>query len=305
MKYLFQILACVICVSGAVSAEDSPNWHLEGANEGWKDEFLVLKYFHNSELQRQWAWHLLSRYPFKGDEHILDFGCGDGKITAEVAHFVPQGHILGVDLSPFMISFANRCFPSVHYPNVTFEQMTDVDFADEDSGKKFDLIYSFCVFHLVPNPIQILDNLRMRLSPKGKLLLVVPAGNNPAFFQAANETFDKYKLPVPWSSKDRGTNTITMRTQEDCIHCLLTAGLEPLSVITLHTPTAFFNKQELVEWMIGTVAANWQLPLEKADAFFNDLVDRMAELDEAVIDKSGAYHMKLSRLEVIAKLPDN
>ena len=40
MKYLFKILVCVICVSSAVSANDSPNWHLNGANEGWKDEFL-------------------------------------------------------------------------------------------------------------------------------------------------------------------------------------------------------------------------------------------------------------------------
>lgn len=84
------------------------------------------------------------------------------------------------------------------------------------------------------------------------------------------------------------------------MHCLVTVGLKPVSVIPLHTSTAFFNKQELVEWMIGTVTANWQVPLEKADAFFNDLVDRMAELDSDVIDKSGAYNMHSSRLEVIA-----
>lgn len=303
MKYAFTILAFAICLSGALlRGNDSPNWHLNGAHEGWRDEFLAVKYFHNSELQRQWAWHLLGSYHFEGSEQVLDFGCGDGKITAEVSHFIPQGDILGVDLSPSMISFAQRCFPSAHYPNATFEPTTDVDFRCENRDKKYDLVYSFCVFHIIPNPIQVLNNLRARLKQDGKLLLVIPAGNNPALFQAANETFEKYKLSPPWSSKDKETPNVTMRTKEGCIHCLISAGFEPLSVVALHTPTAFFNKQELVEWMIGTMTPNWRVPLDKAEAFFNDLIDRMAELDRDVIGESGAYNLKLSRLEVTAML---
>lgn len=301
MKYLFKLFACVICLSRAVIANDSPNWHLDGTNEGWKDEFLALQYFHHSELQRQWAWHLLGRYQFKGNEQILDFGCGDGKITTEVAHIIPQGHILGVDLSPSMITLANRCFPPAYYPNATFKQTADVDFCDDHTEKQYDLIFSFCVFHVVPNPILVLNNLRNRLTDDGRLLLVIPAGNNPALFQAATEIFDKHQLPAPWSSKGKAPNSATMRTQEGCINCLTAAGLEPISVTSFHTPTAFFNKHELVEWMIGTLTANWQVPLEKAEVFFNDLVDRMAELDSDVIDQSGAYNMKLSRIEVIAK----
>lgn len=294
----FFFLICFCKVTWANSG-GSPNWHLDGANEGWKDEFLALKYFHNSELQRQWAWHLLGTYHFKGDERVLDFGCGDGKITAELGHFIPQGHILGVDLSHSMIIFAKRCFPSLHYPNVTFQQTAAVDFSDGDRDDKYDLICSFCVLHLVPNPIQILNNLKEHLAFDGRLLLVIPSGNNPAFFQAANETFDKYKLSAPWSSK--GTNPVTMRTEEGCTKCLIAAGLEPISIVPIHTPTAFYNKQELIEWMLGTVAANWQVPLDKAPDFFNDIVERMAELDRDVIDESGAYMMKLSRFEVVAK----
>lgn len=92
-----------------------------------------------------------------------------------------------------------------------------------------------------------------------------------------------------------------MRTKEGCIHCLREAGLEPLSITSLHNPTVFFNKQELVERVVGTTSANWHIPLEISGEFFRSLVDRMAQLDTDVTDPSGAYHIKLSRLEVIAK----
>ena len=30
-------------------------------------------------------------FNLRGDEHILDVGCGDGKVTAEIARAVPRG----------------------------------------------------------------------------------------------------------------------------------------------------------------------------------------------------------------------
>jgi trans-aconitate 2-methyltransferase len=33
----------------------------------------------------------------EGAERVLDLGCGDGKITVEVADRVPHGSVLGVD----------------------------------------------------------------------------------------------------------------------------------------------------------------------------------------------------------------
>jgi trans-aconitate 2-methyltransferase len=300
MKYLLILFVITISLSRILFGNGSPHWNLSGENEGWKDEFLAIKYFHNSELQRQWGWHLLGCYHFSGNEHILDFGCGEGKITAEVSHFIPQGKILGVDLSSSMIKFAERCFPNTHYPNLSFTKTADPNFSDPYNEEKYDLIYSLCVFHVVPNPVEVLSNLRLRLAVDGKLLLVIPAGNNPAFFQAASEIFDKYGLQAPWASEEKATHA-TMRTQEGCIYCLKAAGFKPISLVMLHTPTSYFNRQELVEWMIGTMTANWQIPLEIADPFFNAVVDRMAELDGDVIDQSGAYNMKLSRIEVVAQ----
>lgn len=300
MKYLFNIFAIIPCLFGTLWGNDSTSWKLDGAHEGWKDEFLVLKYFHNSESQRQWAWHLLGTYRFTGNERILDFGCGDGKVTAEISHFVPQGSVLGVDLSPSMITFANRVFSSASYPNLSFKATADVDFTHQIFNEQYDLICSFCVFHLVANPTQVLSNLRECLADNGKLLIVIPCGSNPALLQAANEAFTKHQLKAPWVSKGTGTNSISMRTKEGCLKCLDDAGLELISLETLDTRVSFYNKQDLMEWMMGTLIANWQIPLDKADTFFSEIIDRMIELDHEVLDQDGVYNMKQSRFEIIA-----
>jgi len=59
----------------------------------------------------------LARLTLQGDERVLDVGCGDGKVTAEVAARVPRGSVLGVDPSRDMIAFASshglKLYPSV------------------------------------------------------------------------------------------------------------------------------------------------------------------------------------------------
>src|ERR1700759_651813 len=49
-------------------------------------------YIHNSELQRRWASFIAPHLKIlKGNERILDVGCGDGKVTADISRFIPDG----------------------------------------------------------------------------------------------------------------------------------------------------------------------------------------------------------------------
>ena len=96
-----------------------PNWSFDNANSGWNSSSLAEMYFHYSETQRQWAWELLGKHRFKGNEKILDFGCGDGKITAELSHLVVDGNVLGVDLSSEMLRLAQIKFPQFADPKYT------------------------------------------------------------------------------------------------------------------------------------------------------------------------------------------
>ena len=62
------------------------------------------------------AFELLSKAGLRGNERVLDLGCGDGKITAKIANLVPEGWVIGIDFSPEMIKFAQEHYPAKEYP---------------------------------------------------------------------------------------------------------------------------------------------------------------------------------------------
>jgi SAM-dependent methyltransferase len=69
-------------------------------------------YEKSSSTQKKWAEEVISKIQIKGNERVLDIGCGDGKITAYIASLVPEGSVVGIDNSAEMISFAQSKFPN-------------------------------------------------------------------------------------------------------------------------------------------------------------------------------------------------
>ena len=84
-------------------------------------EWDAAEYSRRSGLQEAMAQEVLGLLDLKGSERVLDVGCGDGKITAEVATRVPRGEVLGVDASKDLITFASSHFGPAVRPNLRFE----------------------------------------------------------------------------------------------------------------------------------------------------------------------------------------
>ena len=76
-------------------------------------------YKQHSKNQQKWARELIARLKLKGTEDILDIGCGDGKVTAEIASDVPNGSIVGIDNSIPMIELAKKNYPTSKHPNLS------------------------------------------------------------------------------------------------------------------------------------------------------------------------------------------
>lgn len=77
-------------------------------------------YANNSSAQMQWTNELIAKLDLKGCESILDIGCGDGKITAQLAQIVRNGYVLGIDSSESMIRRDSEQFPTSVIPNLSF-----------------------------------------------------------------------------------------------------------------------------------------------------------------------------------------
>ncbi len=125
-------------------------------------------YAANSVPQHAWARELIAKLNLHGDERILDVGCGDGKITAEIARAVPLGMATGVDASQQMISFAQKTFPAKKFPNLEFHVM---DARKIKSDRQFDLIFSNAALHWVDDHQAILRGMAAVLKPGGQLIV--------------------------------------------------------------------------------------------------------------------------------------
>lgn len=122
-------------------------------------------YARHSTLQAAMADEVLAHLPLRGDEQLLDVGCGDGKLTARIAEQLPRGEVLGVDASADMVAYAQQQFGTGAWPNLRFEV---ADARQLDFGPRFDRVVSFNTLHWVPQQDQALRGIRRALKPLGQ-----------------------------------------------------------------------------------------------------------------------------------------
>jgi trans-aconitate 2-methyltransferase len=147
-------------------------------------EWCASDYSRQSSLQQAMAEEQLRLLTLQGSEHVLDIGCGDGKITAEIAARVPRGSVLGVDPSADMIKFASSHFSSVQRPTLHFEV---ADVRHLPYRHEFDLIVSFNALHWVPEQGEALASIRAALQPGGQALLRLVAKGKRKSLEAVIE----------------------------------------------------------------------------------------------------------------------
>jgi trans-aconitate methyltransferase len=129
------------------------------------DKWDPADYYKHSYPQYAFALGLVERLRLVGSERILDIGCGDGKVTAELAARVPHGSVLGTDNSAEMILFAQNMFPRSVYPNLSFRYEDAVNLT---FNQEFDVIVAFASLHWTADRAKVLQGIRSSLAPAGR-----------------------------------------------------------------------------------------------------------------------------------------
>ena len=110
---------------------------------------------------------LIAAANLRGDERLLDAGCGPGHTALNFAPHV--GQVVALDLSESMLEQGRRLAADRDLTNVKFRQgdVEHLPFADAE----FDLITTRYSAHHWPHPAAALAEFRRVLRPTGRLLL--------------------------------------------------------------------------------------------------------------------------------------
>ena len=151
-------------------------------------DFDAEKYKKASFHQRQWGKKLILELDLIGNERILDLGCGDGSITAQLAERVPDGLTVGIDASHNMIESAQKNYKA---QNIRFDLMdiNTINFEDE-----FDVIFSNATLHWIKDYMLLLANVYKSLKVGGILRFNFAAdGNCSHFFKVIKQVMVEKK----------------------------------------------------------------------------------------------------------------
>ncbi|MCJ7622321.1 MAG: class I SAM-dependent methyltransferase [Anaerolineaceae bacterium] len=132
-------------------------------------------YEKHSKSQQLWAQELIRKLNLKGDESVLDIGCGDGKISAEIASHLTSGEVVGIDSSSEMIALSQKYFPANTYKNIQFCLM---DASKLPFEEEFDIVFSNAALHWVQDHRPVLKGIFNSLKNGGIALLQMGGKGN-------------------------------------------------------------------------------------------------------------------------------
>jgi trans-aconitate 2-methyltransferase len=130
-----------------------------------------------SEPQLAWGREVLDRLELRGDETVLDAGCGTGRVTELLRERVPDGRVVGVDASASMIAKARENLG----PDVELHVM---DLLELDLPEPVDVVFSTATFHWVLDHDRLFERIEAVLAPGGRLHAQCGGHGNVARFTA-------------------------------------------------------------------------------------------------------------------------
>lgn len=248
-----------------------------------------------SDAQQAWARELIGRLQLRGDERILDVGCGDGRATVELARRVPHGFLTGIDSSPEMIEHARHRFPASRYRNLEFRLM---DARAISLPREYDVVFSNAALHWVDDHRAFLAGAGAVLRPGGRLSVSCGGrGNAEDVFRALRALMRDPR----WRAHFRGLRRpYFFYGPEDYLPWLAEALLRPEVVQLAEKEMVLAGRAAFAGWVRTTwIPYTQRVPAEQREDFLEALMERY--LARHPTDAAGRVRVRMVRLEIEAR----
>jgi trans-aconitate 2-methyltransferase len=203
----------------------------------------------------RWGSTVLDRLPLRGDERVLDAGCGTGRVTERLAERLPEGRVVALDGSASMVEAARRRL--ARFGDRMEYVVADLGAPLPIEGR-VDAILSTATFHWVADHDALFANLAAVTSPGGWLVAQCGGVGNITSIQRVLATIGN-----GW------TGPVHFETPGATALRLTVAGFEAIECWLTEEPTRF-EPGEPFETYLRTVVLGAhleRLPPAEHDAF--------------------------------------
>lgn len=144
-----------------------------------------------SDPQVEMARAVLDRLELRGDETVLDAGCGSGRVTEVLLERVARGRVIAVDADAAMVGEARAKLAG--RADVRQASLLDLDLDGE-----VDAVFSNAVLHWILDHERLFERLHAALRPGGRLSAQCGGRGNIARVKgAADDVLAERGLPHP------------------------------------------------------------------------------------------------------------
>lgn len=220
-----------------------------------------------SAPQQRWAGEQLDRVSLRGDEIVLDAGCGSGKVTAELVRRVPGGRVYGVDAAPSMVR---------HTREALGDRATILcqDLAELELPEPVDVVFSNATFHWLPDHDRLFAALHRNMKPGARLVAQCGGRGNIDRFRRLSDDVAAQAPFAPYFTDWVGPWNYA--TAQDTARRLTDAGFSDVNTWLQERPTALSDARPFIT-TVCLVRHLDRLPPDMHEPFLDAVLERVGE----------------------------
>jgi trans-aconitate 2-methyltransferase len=223
---------------------------------------------------------ILERLNLRGDETIVDLGCGSGENTLELARRVPRGRVAGLDSSVAMISAADKAVEGIEAElrsRIKFMLGDIREFnAAGEYAREFSVVFSNAALQWVPGHREIFRRIYDALMPGGRVVVQMPKNDR----ETAQVTILQLASEPPWNEMLASVSVPSHLVPGPDHYSKLLAeiGFVEVDCYEHVFQHPMDSPRDVVDWSRATTLRPFLnvLPADRHDAFISAVAQRLA-----------------------------
>lgn len=220
-----------------------------------------------SDTIQSWGLKILEYRNWKGNEIVLDAGCGSGKLTKILSIKVPFGKVFAVDSDLSMITLAKQNLKKTTNIQFIRNDISEIKLADN-----VDVVFSNAVLHWITDHKKVFERFWQILKPNGQLLIQCGGYGNLvntiSIFSKIRKSTEFYKYFCNNKGEDIWIEPWYFATKQDTEKILQNTGFQNIHVYVENKEVNLQNKKKYLVF-IKTIVLRPYLEYLPNDALKN------------------------------------